>query len=101
MSLAYDGAARGERRQPRAAGRKANARCVHLGEPTADSVAVTCRCSAGSTTRHYRVYPCALFGETLADYRCTKEAISETMEPRQIEHACRLCDRFATAAVGG
>lgn len=71
--------------------------CWHLGERLGDAT-VTVRCSCKGhklIERRYAVHACALFGETLPYYRCTKEALSESMD-RDVA-VCWGCEAFSPA----
>lgn len=68
--------------------------CVHLGRETGESVIVACvDCKGRSRDVAYEKYFCAVFGECLPTYRCTKDAISESMSDHIA--VCRGCDKFS------
>lgn len=74
--------------------------CPHLGDAVGESAEVVCICCGGKRkTRSYPIHACALFGECLPKYECTresKEATAEWMERqgRKVAlTACRGCPR--------
>lgn len=71
--------------------------CRHLGERLGDAtVTVHCVCKNKEIERRYAVHACALFGETLPSYSCTKEALSEAMD-REGVATCWGCESFSVA----
>jgi len=68
--------------------------CRYLGSPTGESVSVACTCAKGTTTKAYKVFACAIFGECLPGYKCTPEVLAEAMAPREVAHVCRGCEKF-------
>lgn len=70
-------------------------RCASLGEPTDDEIAVECVTCGGTSIVRIPVYACAIFRECLPDYRCRKDAISETAS-RDVQ-PCKGCERFEPA----
>lgn len=73
--------------------------CLHLGEPTGESATVLCRtCNKSVVEKQHPIHACAVLGECLPSYQCTKDALSESMD-REIA-VCRGCERFAAPAAG-
>lgn len=71
--------------------------CRHLGNPTGETVAVKClTCQKTQTLTHYPINHCNLFGECLPTYRCTKDAISESMHSTIA--VCRGCEKFEASS---
>lgn len=71
--------------------------CVHLGDVTGEHVEVTCvDCKGKPKTVYYDEYRCELFGACLPTYRCTKDAISESMHSTIA--VCRGCEKFAASS---
>jgi hypothetical protein len=82
--------------------------CIHRGEATGAVATIVCvGCRGDRQVRQYPIFACAVFGECLPDFACTrasKDAMAEWMEKdgrRGVLAVCRGCERRELTAQAG